>query len=541
MTPSRYMKLDDFLQYCRGLNVRTTKDELRFYEKAGYALPRVRVAAPEEAFRASKTWSLNGHQGAPPQMPADFLAVFESGSVMFEHAKITDAELVESLDRAIAGPSPYVAQPSVDQPFDESAYLASIPASGGAHTIVESRETSYYSPWQVHQLAWLQAHPLLFSYRHLLDSADEDVQKLHRAFLPTRDAVRDYRDRANVFDATWYFKTMADREQDRTFALSQDVDGVITLDEQERLAYVARLNAHAKHVVEEFGLTEGQLLRHLDGLLGEHYAYVEGERLKLAESIVEEIVEVCEWMSLAGYGSWDDIGDKMVTNFSPSTKSRLRAIDPWTRNYDEAIQTLTWYESSLNNILSSISAQAYPVSAGEIMKYCVNNELDEVVETIARLSWTSQEQRNELYFDHYRRLRNVGVAFEHFLKRVCAPLPSPPGVTRTLTPWIEALSDGTGWESHFKSGLVSKLVSPGASASALIASVTALRSDPGMTATRDGLVAMHFLLTALGRNASVHVKPEIRISRGSEFGSLGEAIAFSFLHVWHIGKARGWV
>jgi hypothetical protein len=282
---TRYLKLTEFIRYCEKLKIKTSEKELEHYEKENIMLPSMRVLKPEEYVRQEYDWLHRGSTESPSNKWPDMSVIYDNWP---NDDNITDEQLIDSFDREI-NRSSYLVRPNENGYKPWKTFEINIQHDNYR----DSRSTvdHYYSYWQAHQLYLIQQFPDLYqNYRLIIkvrENLEEGISAYPRAFQPK--VYRNYKNQAPFYDALSFFITMYTREQKRTFAPINQINGYKTLTEEEHQRFLKHLSDHAKFVKSRFSLRDEDLYSFLVFLLGIRLDYQDKEKTRLANEIESDI------------------------------------------------------------------------------------------------------------------------------------------------------------------------------------------------------------------------------------------------------------
>jgi hypothetical protein len=542
----RYLKVNEFIRYCKEVNIEVDKKELEYYESRGIMLPTARVVLPEE-YILQKHTSSDGEE-TPSRDWLDIDRLYDRPLyVDADYATLTDNELMDSFDRAF-GQSDYLIRPQVGDYQPWKSYETRIVNALWQQV---SRAKHYYSYWQVHQLSLIQKFPNLYRNRWLIKYLpQEEREKARRAYPLNEEFFRTFRGNALFYDALSCFVTMHYRELRRTFATIPERHQIRRLTEAEHQDLLKRLAQHAHAVVARYGLVEADLIGFLSYLVNLHREYEKAERSKLDRELRKDIFSQAQLITHVTGKEWEAIGEALAINTPLGTRSAFLALDEWTKTKRRAGMTLEWAvdEHSKNLVASGISTPTYMFSdsdAEEIIRFCVDADLTLLIETLAELTAVGEEEREAKFGRDakYQSVRNLTTAFEYLMKEIDEKGPRllsvrPGRFPGFLTIVKTMMQKETSWIAVFSA---SEHLTRGGTVSVFEANLATLRTGFHVHSSEPHFVARCFLIACLARNVSIHFFPHEDWFYGELFSEMSQATVYALLYTWRIAKKSGWV
>ena len=266
----RFLKVGDFIDHCRSLNVLTDKRELEHYEQIGVMSPVARITYPKEYLIRQRSQELEHRVNAEidttewPDLERLVERSIHRGFPL-GYVDLTDDELIHCFDREM-GNNQYLSRSgdSEFKPWDE--YWVKVAELQG-YEIKESRAEHFYSYWQVHQLYWIQQYPDLYRNAGLFELIPEDKRPFGRPSAPNADRLSGFDGMGRHFDAMSFWITVYRRERNRTFASADVVGRTRRLDESDAVRHRQRMEEQSRMVADSFGLSRENLYEFLRRLI----------------------------------------------------------------------------------------------------------------------------------------------------------------------------------------------------------------------------------------------------------------------------------
>ena len=403
----RFVDLRDFKSHANSLNVKFLKDdELEFYEKHCLLLPAVVRHQPI------------GHLVAVTQ---------SSGDCPVENPEdLEPSEALRRLQRphtdglhpfdAEREHNPLLRTPDCTtfEPWDTDDKVT-LTAPGG-RTVQRSAVERFYSPWQVHVVELLRQRRYYYAHSRFLRHIDpsHDLWSWHR--LPEHtEPMRSLRGMANGFEALERF-LFADH-----MACQEAFHGVesVTLSELAQQRLHTTVTTWARQSLEMSGLEQPEFFRFLHELACLIDAYRDDERISLAEDTEAYLVDA---QRLAGYAfeyDWDGLLEAAEAHVGPGLSTQLRWLDPLEAAVRDA-------KENLKAILGQDPVAAIAIEHGdtgtmpdEIVQFCLDHGLLEVLHSLQHYSYTSADRRRDRYPGFFHRgLRPLALSGEQLARGI---------------------------------------------------------------------------------------------------------------------------
>lgn len=542
----RYVKVDDFVSYCKNLNVETDRQELEHYEKTGVMLPMARVVYPADYVIWDKQQSLGMPSEPPtPDKWPELQRLFEKLPVLQEdYADFTDEELVNCFDREM-GQNRFLSRPTPETYKPWSSYKVPVPYRDGQQFSCSSAE-HYYSYWQAHQLYLIQKYPDLYKNRVLLDHiSEEDKQRIGRPWSLNLGQLREFKGMAHFFDALSFWITVSGREKARTFAPVHEENQVKRLDDSQFQAYQDRLVADAKLVQARFGLDLDNLYSFLFQLIEIYEDYQKLERYKLSKELRNDIIYLGQFIEILTGVEWEAVPDEIGKRYTLWAKQTFRHLDIVAKERDGAYEVLTLIAGKYGDALTKLGipkphTRVFSNSEmDELLDYCDREGLSVLFTSLSGMVATESEYAIKFRrVTRYTNMKNVLTGFEYFLKNLAAKSGKPTDF-QTLTPLVQMLMKGEiGWFSQFNANIS---CANAKDATEFLNKLSKLLRDPALVTSEETYWARVFLVTCLARNLTVHMYPEEDEFYSDPFGEMLHAVIFATLYSWQVAKREKWV
>ncbi len=541
----RYIPVDQFINYCKDLNVKTEASELEYYEQTGVMLPTARVIYPDE-YVVENTRRSRGAEGeqASREWP-ELERLSERLRIdLGSYASLTDEELVEPFDREM-GSNPFLTRPQPGDFRPWNSYKVAVPIRGG-ETYNHSTVEHYYSYWQVHQLDFLQKYPDLYENRVLLDHIPDGVKtRILRPLAPNKERLCSFDGKAHRFDALSFWVTVATRERNRTFAQVPEIDGVRELDTLRLQDYRDRLRERARSTLSRFSLIVEDLHNFLFEIVELYSDYRREERSKLSDELKKDAFSLAQLLEIIAGEGWDRVADELGKR-TLWAKQTFRHMDVSIKERDEARNVLVHVAGRYGDTVTrlGISSHSFAFTDSEadgLLDYCERQGLSLLLTALSGMVATEDEYAEKFRrVTRYTNLKNLLTSFEYLLKDLAAR-GSVVLTGRTLTPVVQSVMNG---ESEWISLFARKVGQGKTNANNTTEFLTNLRylqSEPELVRSEDTFWARVFLMTCLARNGTVHGYPSEDWYYGDLFGEMLNAVVFAIFYTWQLATRRRWV
>ena len=269
----------------------------------------------------------------------------------------------------------------------------------------------YYAPWQVHVVELLRRNRYYYIHPQFWRRLDPGN------YIPTdTEWIQSLRGMAIGFDALGLFR-FADQ-----VALRDAFDGVSI---GEEFSEAAQSTLHtvrarwARRALDMAGLEEPALFQFLGKLARLITEYRRGERISLAVDLEEYLRDAEELAGLAFGYDWDSFFAAADRHSGRGLAAQLRQLDP----LEAAASDARW---NLNTVLGREPIAGFISSrdnlgnvAEEIVDFCLDHDLLEVVFSLQNYSFTTSDQRRDRFPGfHNRRLRPLALAGEQLVRGI---------------------------------------------------------------------------------------------------------------------------
>ena len=359
------------------------------------------------------------------------------------------------------GRNPLLVTPdcSTFEPWDTNRVSVTTP---DGRTVHQSTVRRFYTPWQIHVVEALRRAKHFYNHTHFLRHIDpsHEVWQWHRLPEDTQP-LRSLRGMAAGLDALERFRFA---ENDALVSAFEAVSSGEPLPEEARSRLGGVLHSRALRSLESSDLDEQALFEFLRKLVALAANYRVDERIALAEDAEEYILDTQVLAHHAFGHSWDPFLDAARDHAGPVLVTDLQRLDPVETAASGARQNLKAIlsEEPAAGVLSDPAL--LDSTADEIVKFCLDHDLLEVLSSLDRYSYTADEQRRDPFPGFFnRRLRPLALAGEHLARGILEALPSAPGDAdgsvhhgKRYPALIEMLGVGSSWRPTFQ-----KLMSDG--------------------------------------------------------------------------------
>ena len=376
----RFAEVNQFIGYCRDLNVETDQRELEHYERIGAMLPVARVVYPDEYViqRDQSRWNGDMDWDGADQWAALGRLLESIGPFPSGYTGLTDEELVHCFDRETeAGNNPHLIQPASAEFQPWSDYRVVVPDRHG-NEIERPTAEHFYSYWQVHQLAWIQQYPDLYKNAGLIARiSEDDPVRRFRPWAPPKERLVEFDGNRCSFDALSFWVTVYGREHRCTFASIAEINGVRTLDDAQAAAYRKRLTTLAEKVTKRFQLTPESLYSFLRKLIELLEDYERKEKYKLAEELKGDIFAWESLLMLTTGETRDEVAEKLGKT-SIHDRRTFRQLDIATKERDYTLDLLNRVSKGCSSTLAKLGDPQWSFTeadSSDLLTYCAQEGL----------------------------------------------------------------------------------------------------------------------------------------------------------------------
>lgn len=403
----RYIDLRAFKEHSSSLNMKFLNDrELEFYEQHCLLLPALRFHQPAAYLLAvtqrNNLWPVtNPDDLDPPEALRRLQHRHTGGLHPFDAERERNSLLVTPGCEAF-------------EPWDADETISLTSPDG--HTLRLSTVERYYAPWQVHVVAWLRQREYYYVHSRFLRHIDPSHQLWNQYRLPEdTEELRSLRGMANGFEALERY-VYADQ-----VALAEAFDGVDggTLTKPAADELHATVATWARRSLEVSDLDEPAFFRFLSKLILLIGDYRQDERIALAEDAEEYLRDAQRLGQYAFEYDWDGLLAAAEEHVGAGLSTQLRRFDPVEAAADAA-------RRNLKAILGKDPVAAIANDYGgidtvpdEIVKFCLDHDLWEVLFGLQRYSYTDADlrrDRNPGFF--HRGLRQLALAGEQLARGI---------------------------------------------------------------------------------------------------------------------------
>jgi hypothetical protein len=543
------MKTDQFIDYCKKLKVKTSREELEYYDQTGTMFPIARIIYPLDYIRPilEQIYASTGTVKIPdgwddleklqnPRMivPADF-------------SNLRDEDLPDAIDHEL-GINPHLSNPSSENFKPWKSYEIIIKDKYG-NEIKESSVEHFYSSWQVHRLYELQKIPGFYKYRDIIKISSDLSNNDCIAFYIGNQSLPNYfypNDHTQFYDALSYFVVIYEREQNRTYSPIPEGYGYKTLHDTQYMEYLERLSHHATFCLKRSGLSKEQMYQSVIELLELHNRYIEDEKTRLANEVEADIFFQTKWIMLVTGKNWDSLIEEFGKLTSERWKEKLRHIDPISKIHDIALGVLINYARNYSNKLKTI-CDVQPENIftegdiNQLLLYCEREGLDLLPFTLDEMiavtsvndTGNKERMRKRQKPTRYTNLKNLGTTLEYLMKALLGKKAVQERLT--LTPLVSRFMKNEPWITLFNERTI-LVGTKGNNQNEFNEKYLKIRQDKELNQSEDGFWVSCFLTSCLARNLSVHTYPNAKEHWFYEdaIGEMTQAISYSILYAWHI-------
>ena len=397
----RFIDVQSFKRHSSSLNVRFLDNrELQFYEEHCLLLPAVRLHQPP-AYLAAVTQRNNLWPVTSPDdlAPPDALRRLQRGHIDGIHP--FDAEREQNSLLVTPGCGTF-------EPWDADDKI-SLTTPGG-HTVRHGTVKRYYAPWQVHVVESLRQAKYYYVHSRFLRHIDpaHDLWNWHR--LPDdTERVRSLRGMGKGFEALERY-LYADQVALDEARLGADAE---TLSQSAQEQLHATVTNWARGALEASGLEEPAFFRFLGELALLIDDYRRDERMALAEDAEDYLLDAQRLARYAFEYDWDEFLAAADEHGGPWLSAQLRRFDPVEAAAHAARENLRWVLS--HDPVAAVAGDfgAIDTVPDEIVKFCLDHDLWEILYSLQRFSFTEADLRKDRYPGFFHRgLRPLALSGE---------------------------------------------------------------------------------------------------------------------------------
>ncbi len=310
----------------------------------------------------------------------------------------------------------------------------------------------YYAPWQVHAVELLRQNRYYYTHSQFWQHLDTSH------YIPTdTERIRSLRGMAIGFDALELIR-FADQASYR-----DAFNGLSSGQELSDAAY-SRLKSvrakRARRALAMSGLEEPALFSFLGELIRLITKYRRNERISLAEDADEYLRDAENLAGLAFSYDWDSFLAAADRHVGRGLVAELKRHDPVEVAASEARRSLNVVlgRDPVTRVISS--RDDLGDVAEEIVGFCLDHDLLEVLFSLQHYSFTTSDQRRDRFPGfHNRRLRPLALAGEQLLRGIVGARRDPIEDAshsepvahhgKSYSDLIEVLGQNTAWHTCF--------------------------------------------------------------------------------------------
>ena len=529
----RFLSTHQFRWHASALKVSALFDqELEFYEEHCLLLPAARTHKPPAHAIAETQESL----GAPVTNRDDLKPPAEWKRLRWE---ATDG--VHAFD-AERDRNPLLVTPdcSTFEPWHENRVPVALE---DGRTLQHPTVERYYAPWQVHIVESLRQRKYYYAHRHFLRHLDpsHDLWRVHR---PPQDTwpLRSLQGMAAGLDALERFRFA---EQDAWLEASTGVPQGESLPEQAHARLDVALSRRALRSLESSGLDEQAFFEFLSKLVALALNYRIDERIALAED-AERYIEDAQELAYHAFGhDQDGFLDAARDHAGPALVTELQRLDPVAAAAQGARQNLDSILGQDPGLTIASTLGLRESAAGEIVRFCLDHDLLEVLSSLQRYSFTADDRRSDPFPGFLnRRLRPLALAGEQLLRGIWEAAAGAQGDEDS--PWhqgkkyhslMEALGAEALWLPIFQK-LASTSHTSDKDGELEERALSLARSVPDADAGSPEAIASTLVVAVAARNLVSH---RHRFLSAQTVRTLGGPCADAVVLIWLLARGRGLV
>ena len=444
---------------------------------------------------------------------------------------------------AKTGGNRYLHTPSLGdyRPWDE--YGVSLPDAKDPRRPTAEH---YYGYWQVHQLYLIQQYPHLYQYAALVDRLPpEDPARTSWLAFPAKETLREFDGMRLRFDALSFWVTLYGRERARTFASVPDENGFRQINRTDANRHKRRLAGAAALTMERFSLGDDDIYRFLRQLIRLYEDYERNERYKLARKLRYDILHCGRLLKLAQNQTWEQVADRLGQSnyFDKQTFRRLLAP---AKERDYAVDVLTHAPRFLTQAMQSDDETAWPLTdadANALLDFCEKQEMSLLRTSLSGMKAVGVDEHREKFTQErtHANVRNTLTGFEELLRRL-PPKTVHDALPPELTNKVSKVIHEKSWAKKFDRVRSDdrKLLSA-SSSEEFQTKLNMVLKHKELQGSKDGSVAMAFVVTCLARNFTAHSLPDDDGVFHRSSGKILDAVVVAIAHTWKLAQEKGWL
>lgn len=518
----RYLTVGQFISHASAVKVkRLTERELEFYERHCLLLPVARTHIPvHHAVALLEEGFGDGARHPEDLEPPDEWQRLNRGHEDGMHA----------FDRERPNSFLVVPDCTTFQPWDGDR--VAVTRSDGRRR-QRPRITRYYAAWQVHVVELLRRR--FYERARFLNTLSEshDLRELWQ-LLEDTDEIRTLRGMAAGYEALTLFGLAA------RVAVGDAYSCVPAGHELSKSASseLQRVLAHrARRALDSTGVDESAFFDFVGKLTELARTYRAEERVTLADDTEQDLWDTVNFAYLGFNLNWDEFLTAAESYLGGHRAATLRRLDPVEAAAHEARENLaSILAEDLGTSLSPLGGDE-PDTPREIVEFCLEHDLFEVLYGLQNYSYTESDLRHDNYpgFLH-RRLRPLALAAEQLARGILYTTQEPP-YGEGFRGLIKFIGAGFPWLGHFEE-LIGEGVTSDKQGNLDHKAFALARSIQTFQGDEDKVVSTTLVTAVATRNLVSH---RHKYLTREEVLTLGGVCANSIILIWHLAKVRGLV
>lgn len=401
----RYLTVSLFISHARNLKVwHLSRKELEFYEKHCLLLPVARTHMPAEYAKSHAKRRYNAPISDQDDMeaPAEWVRLKQ-----WWHK-----DGIHNFDRERDNSLLVVPDCTTYRPWD--ADTVSVTTTDG-HDLKASTVERYYAAWQIHIVESLRRNGYYKRAPFVRELPKSHIYRQIYQLPDNTDNIRTLNGMAAGYDALTLYIFAANEAYHEKFT---NIPSGQRLSKSEAAELHQLLVWRAQRALSTSGVDKPlffEFVHKLTMLIQEYHRH---ERISLAESAEDDLWDAIE---LADYGfdyNWEEFLNAAHSYIDKNLATALRRLNPVESTAQEPQENL---EHILSDGIGASIPRTYDLqnTAEEIVEFCRQNDLYEVLIGLRNYTYSLTDQRRERYpgFFH-RRLRPLALAAEQFTRGI---------------------------------------------------------------------------------------------------------------------------
>ena len=357
----RYLFIDDFIRFCKDLNISTSKKELEHFHKIDLLYPALILRFPDEYIRYFTQmeddpnhpgWT--NYNARRYQYPDEWEEIHNLDHLLRFPVWKHESTLIHPLDRKDVRNKDFIVAPSqIDfQPWDKFHIEVKTKDYG---ILTPTTIKIFYSYWQVYQLEAIKRNPSWSSYWCVLQQVPEDKRKGY--FIPQPRKKGDFLGKNNLFECLSFYVFLRNRQYN--LLANQIVNsGKKVMTSQQREWLDSRYAKIARISLKKFSVKVSELEDFLHYFIECLYDDLNRqEKIAMASLCKRDLLYLCGMITLLTGRKFEELKEN-------SKYDRLKWIFKDERQ--ERIRRVRRYFESLSNEYNAKMPTKYQIHKSEV-------------------------------------------------------------------------------------------------------------------------------------------------------------------------------